>query len=130
MEDKSNELIRKSMLRARTAEEICRRKSLSGDVSGFSLIGLFSLLDAIMDTSFEKILTHINLPEKITTALIHPDDSKYGAVIKVIRAYDEADWDEAQKAGSLIGLSLEEYQKIYLKSIEWCDDIYNNLFHS
>lgn len=125
--DKPDELIRQSMLRAWAAEEICKEKKLSEAVSDFSLMGLFSLMDVIMDTSFETITSHIHIADDITTALTNPGDDKYGATIRLIRSFDDADWDEAQKAGSLIDLSLEEYQKIYLQALKKCDSVYNEV---
>ena len=121
-DEKPNELIKQSMLRARIAEEICKRKSLSGGASGFALLGLFSMLDAIMDAPFEKILPNISIPEDIKTALQCPDKGgMHGAVIKMIRAYEQEDWDDAEKAGLQIGLGLGEYSKIYIDAAKWCD---------
>lgn len=125
--DKPDELIRQSIFRARATEEICRKKNLSSDITGFSLMGLFSLMDVIMDTSFDKILSYIRINDKITSALINPGDDIYGATIRVIRAYDETDWDEVEKAGKIINLTLDEYQDIYLQAAKWCDKIFDIL---
>jgi EAL and modified HD-GYP domain-containing signal transduction protein len=127
-EEKPNELIRQSMLRARVAEEIYRKKNLIGSASDFSLLGLFSLLDAIMDVSLDVILSSIKINKRVKSALVSPDNDAYGAVIKIIRAYDEADWDEAEKAGDIINLSIEEYGKIYLNAVKWCDARYRSLY--
>lgn len=126
--DKPDELIRQSILRARAAEELCAKKKLSSDISSFSLMGLFSLMDVIMDTPFETILSYLSISKNITNALINPGDDIYGSVVRVIRSYDEADWDEAEKAGKLIDLSLDEYQDIYLRAAKWCDTTYDSLF--
>ena len=119
--EKPNELVKQSMLRARAAEEISRQKNL-GDSPGFSLIGLFSLLDAIMDAPFDMILSDIPMPEKLKDALMKSDGDTYGYVINLIRAYDRADWNEAEQSGENIDLSLDEYGKIYLDAVEWCDN--------
>ena len=118
--EKPNELVKQSILRARAAEEISRQKNL-GDSPGFALIGLFSLLDAIMDAPFDMILSGIPMPEKLKNALTKPDRDEYGSVINLIRAYDRADWNEAEQSGEHIDLSLNEYGKIYLDAVTWCD---------
>jgi EAL and modified HD-GYP domain-containing signal transduction protein len=125
--DKPDELIRQSMLRAWAAEEICKAKALNGPPSDFSLMGLFSLMDVIMDTPFDVIVSHIKISDDVTSALIDPGDDAYGATIRVIRSYDDADWDGAKRAGSLIGMSLEEYQDIYLLAIKKCDSVCNEM---
>jgi len=119
--EKPHELVKQSILRARAAEEICNYKNL-GDNPGFSLIGLFSLLDTIMDAPLETILSSIPMPEKLKEALINPGKDIYGAVINMIRAYDKADWNEAEQSGGQIDLSLNEYGKIYMDSLVWCDN--------
>ena len=128
--EKPDELIKQSIIRARAAEEICVKKKLSNDVSGFSMLGLFSLLDALLDIPFNVILSSINIHDKIKAALMDPDanDDIYSIVIRFIRAYDNADWEGAAKAGALINLSIEEYGNIYLNTIKWCDSMYKNIF--
>ena len=44
-----------------------------------------------------------------------------------MRAFDDGDWDGAEKAAKLIGMSLDEYQIIYLNAIKKCDSVYNEL---
>ena len=125
--EKPNELIKQSMVRAIAAEEICIRKKLDTDSSGFSLLGLFSLLDAIMDAPFDVILSSINIDDRIKATLVNPGDkgSVYDTVFQFIHAYDNADWKEAESIGSKIGLTLDEYGDIYLNSIILCDEMYN-----
>ena len=125
--EKPNELIKHSMIRAWTAEEICNRKKLSGDASSFSLLGLFSMLDAVMDAPFDVILSSINIDDSIKEALMDPvgSDSLYSAVLRFISAYDNADWKQAESAGALLSLTLEEYGDIYIESIKRCDEMYN-----
>jgi len=118
--EKPNELIKQSILRAKAAEEICIQRNL-GDSSDFSLLGLFSLLDAIMDSPYETIVNSIPMPERLKRALTRPGKDYYGAVITMMRAYDRADWNGAEQAGMLIDLSLDEYGKIYLDAVKWCD---------
>jgi EAL and modified HD-GYP domain-containing signal transduction protein len=127
--NKPNELIRQSMIRAWAAEEICKRKKFSTDSSGFSLLGLFSLLDAIMDAPFSAILSSVNIPENIKTALVNPDDNNgmHCVVVRFIKAYENAAWEEAEAEGKHIDLSLEQYGEIYLNAIKWCDSIYNRI---
>jgi len=128
--EKPDELIKQSIIRARAAEEICVRTKLSSDISGFSMLGLFSLLDALLDIPFNVILSSINIHEKIKAALMDSDanDDIYSIVIRFIRAYDNANWEEAVKAGKHINLSIEEYGNIYLNTIKWCDSMYKNIF--
>jgi len=124
--DKPNELIKQSMIRARASEEICLRKRLSSNASGFSILGLFSLLDAIMDAPFKVILSSINIPDNIKNALMDPCDNNgvYCSVLRLLQAYDNADWEEAERVCAHIDLPLEEYGEIYINAIKWCDSMY------
>jgi EAL and modified HD-GYP domain-containing signal transduction protein len=125
---KPNELIRQSTARARVAEIICVKKKLGGKISDYSLMGLLSLLDVIMDTSFDEICSSMaNIPEHIKNALIDPGNDNYGCIIKMIRAYDDARWEEAEEAGENIDVTLGEYGEIYLDALKWCDNRYHDV---
>jgi EAL and modified HD-GYP domain-containing signal transduction protein len=125
-QDKADELIRQSIIRARIAEDICATKNLDADTSCFSLLGLFSLLDAIMDVPFRTIFLSVKIPEHIEAALLNPGDDIYGCVVQLLSAYDRGDWAAAEEAGGHIKLSLKEYGAIYFNAIQWCDSRYKS----
>jgi EAL and modified HD-GYP domain-containing signal transduction protein len=125
--EKADELIRQSIIRARIAENICQLKNLNA-AADFSLLGLFSLLDAIMDVPFETIFLTVKIPEHVEAALLSPGNDKYGFLVRLLNAYDKGDWTTAEEAANCIELSLEEYGTIYFNAIQWCDGKYKNLY--
>ncbi|MFH2059149.1 MAG: HDOD domain-containing protein [Pseudomonadota bacterium] len=90
-ENKPNELIRSSVIRARMCE-------LCGTVmkTGFSTeelftLGLFSTMDAMLDTPMETILESICLSDKIKTAL-NGKDKAFTKTLKIVASFEQGDW--------------------------------------
>jgi EAL and modified HD-GYP domain-containing signal transduction protein len=125
--NKPDELIKQSMIRARVAEGLCASQNLSTNVYTFSLMGLLSLMDVIMDTTMEELMSHIEIYEDVRKALTNPGEDMYSAAIQMIKAYEVGDFDGAEKYGNIIGVSLSLYQELYLEAIKRCDTVYNEL---
>ncbi len=90
-ENKPNELVRCSVIRARMCE-------LCGTVlkTGFSLeelftLGLFSCIDAMLDCPMKDILKNIHLSEKIKTAL-ERKDREFNKIIEIVSSFEMGEW--------------------------------------
>ena len=68
-ENKPDELIRVSCIRARFLELL--GKELKQDQGTFFLLGLFSLLDAMLDASMESLMKQLPISAEITQALVY-----------------------------------------------------------
>ncbi|MFH2090889.1 MAG: HDOD domain-containing protein [Pseudomonadota bacterium] len=93
-ESKPNELIRSSVIRARMCE-------LCGTVmkTGFSTeelftLGLFSSMDAMLDSPMETILKSISLSEKIKTAL-KGENKEFTKILKIVASFEQGDWQNS-----------------------------------
>ena len=88
---KPNELIRSSVIRARMCE-------LCGTVmkTGFSTeelftLGLFSAMDAMLDSPMETVLESICLSDKIKIAL-NGKDKAFTKTLKIVASFEQGDW--------------------------------------
>lgn len=67
--DKPTELIKLSLIRTRFAESLAKRAGMIEQEHDAALMGLFSVLDAILDQPMDMVLAEITLPESIFDAL-------------------------------------------------------------
>lgn len=113
--EKSMDLIRLSLVRAKMCESIALGAKLENIEECF-MLGLFSLLDSIMDLSIEEVLMPIPLPKSVKDALIF-SKGKLGVILAKVKAFEKGEWDslvqnpaEAQFLG-----------RKYLDSVSWAE---------
>jgi len=115
IDDKPSDLIRISLVRAKMCEniaEIAKQKS----PQEFFLLGLFSLLDAMLDQPLAQILKAIPIKQELKNALLKHEGMR-GNILQCVIAYEHGDIANL-KCGK-IKTSL--MRKIYLESLEWVE---------
>jgi EAL and modified HD-GYP domain-containing signal transduction protein len=115
--DKPHELIVQSLLRAQFAERLARLSGFS-DVHNWFLMGLFSLLDAMLDQTIESALQQIKVAQQIADALSHtaPPDDRMANAYALICKYELADWVAVSTFAERLGVPIGEVAKAYLDS--------------
>jgi c-di-GMP-related signal transduction protein len=89
------------------------------------LMGLFSLLDALIDQPLDEALSCVNLGEDVAAALlgIAPDEAFLVKLYGLIRVYELGDWDAVERLSQRCGLSSATVGEIYVASIDWADQV-------
>src|SRR5208282_4448323 len=97
-DDKPGELILHSLVRARFCESLAQKADQGQEQSAF-LMGLFSLLDALIDRPIEEAVKEMNLAPEIASVLNGkaPDGDTLGQVYDLAKAYEVADWARVEK---------------------------------
>ncbi|MGB1700937.1 MAG: EAL and HDOD domain-containing protein, partial [Nannocystaceae bacterium] len=110
---KPSVLLDAALIRARTAELIALR-SRKEHHSFFFMVGMFSLLDALMDRSLEALLEGLPGSERLQVALL--DKKGPGAeILETVVAQELGDFDRAQ----LPCMDRLSVQEAYLDAIVW-----------
>lgn len=115
--DKPQELLVTALLRARMCELLggaLRRK----DTETFFTVGLFSVLDALLDRSMGEIVELLPLADEVNQALLHRN-GLYGQVLFCVTAYERGDWEKTD----FLGLPHEMVKNAYLAAVEWADGV-------
>jgi EAL and modified HD-GYP domain-containing signal transduction protein len=119
-EQKPDELIRTSCIRARFLEHVSREKNLdSGD---FFMLGLFSLLDAMLDASMETLMQQIPISPAITEALAHKTGELF-PYLQLIHLYESGEWDALDVAMGQLNLDEHKIMDFYLDAVHWADNL-------
>lgn len=120
VEDKPDELISLSLIRARMCEALAAGFGCRDDAA--FTIGLFSLLDVLMDQPLEELLASLPLSQDLSDALLERR-GPLGKVLKTVEAYERANWDSIDDALH-DGDTLPE---AYLEAIGWACDVNEQL---
>jgi len=120
--DKPKELTTLSLLRSNFAEAICRHSSLKSVKHEASMMGLFSTLDAMLGLEMEDALADIALPEDVKSALCD-SIGVLAPIYNLILAYEQADFEKAEKIAKKMKLSSEKLQNDYLVAVKWANEM-------
>lgn len=120
-ENKPKELIRQALWRARFLESLARamgEKVIDDDF----LVGLFSILDALLDRSMKESLDEVALAEHIHDGLID-SHSHMGEKLAVARALELGDWDLIRTyTEDGRRLKYTELTRMQAEAMQWADE--------
>ncbi|WP_293745810.1 EAL domain-containing protein [uncultured Paraglaciecola sp.] len=117
-DNKPVELIHLSLVRAKFCELIGQAKSLENNPPTGFLIGLFSLLDALLDQPMEGIVEKLPIGENIKAALCG-DENELKPFLALIRAFEAGYWNGVAKISKQLSLDLKMTQAFYNESLKW-----------
>ena len=113
-EETPRDVIVTGAIRARMCELLATALRLPRPERHF-LVGLFSVLDAILDRPLETVLSSLSLSNDVAEALLY-HKGELGAVLSCIRAYERRDWTNAM---TILRLNEETIRKAYADATSW-----------
>ena len=115
IKDKPHELLIISMIRSKMAENIAKQVKMDKEIC--FTIGLFSIIDTLMDQDMEVLIEGLPLTENIRAALIR-HEGELGKILNCVLAYESGDWENANYEN----LSANDIRECYLEALNWSND--------
>jgi c-di-GMP-related signal transduction protein len=119
-QDSSCDLLLSSLVRARFAELLT--PNVPHGESDLFLMGLLSLIDAMLEMPMEKVLEMIPL-DKETKAVLMGQPSLLRPVHQLMLAHESGEWEAAASVAGSLNLDKEETASRYLEAQQWARDI-------
>lgn len=116
LNDKPAELITLTLMRARMCEQLAPHFDCKADAA--FIVGLFSLLDVLLDQPLPVLLETLPLAEDIVAALLQ-QQGPLGELVAFVTAYALGEWDTS--AGQRVPESVAA--GVYLQALRWSDEI-------
>ncbi|MCR5054254.1 MAG: HDOD domain-containing protein [Lachnospiraceae bacterium] len=120
--DKPSEITRLSLIRAKFAENLAPAFEMAPQSSELFLMGLFSVLDIILDRPMEEALESVSVSKQISDALLS-DSGQFSEVLDFFKAYEVASWQEVSRIMVLKDFSMDWIYRAYLESLQWYRDL-------
>lgn len=117
-QDKPDELLVSSIVRAKFGESLAPLVGLPERASHLFLMGLFSHIDALLDQPLEQILGQMPIDRDVKAALAGRP-GRLGLVYRLITAYERGDWEASAQLLASLGLAEEALPDLYLKALHW-----------
>jgi EAL and modified HD-GYP domain-containing signal transduction protein len=122
-EDKTAELVTHSLVRARFCESAAGLANESLTEHAF-LMGLFSLLDALIDRPLEELLVDVGLAPEVVAALL--DTASEGDTLTTIYQlalhYEAGNWDAVDEIADRVRLTPSAFRVAYCEAVSWTQE--------
>ncbi len=124
---KPEELMRMSLIRTKFAERIAMHTKFNKMKYEASMMGLFSMIDAMLDQSMDHALKDISLPSSIIDVLVHHKGELY-PISQLVQAYEKADWKKAHTIIQELGINEDEVVDDYKVALAWSREIMDMIY--
>ena len=122
--DRPGEITRVSLLRAKFAENLAPAFGLGGFSSEIFLMGLFSVIDVILEKPMEEALSLVKLPINVNKALLK-GEGEYVEILDFIKQYENASWQEVSRQLLLKNISTGAVYDAYAGALEWYKQLFS-----
>lgn len=120
--NKPQELYGLSMQRAQFCLMMSRISQFQGYRNQAFIIGLFSMLDALMDTPLENMIEDLPLSDNAKSALLNREGT-LGCLLKLEECYEKADWIGLEEMCNELGLELADVSPILSEAQKWSQEM-------
>jgi c-di-GMP-related signal transduction protein len=121
-DNSSQALLAAATLRGRFCELLAERTDRDDAAAEGFLLGLCSMLDAILGQPMSVIVPDLPLPEAMKAALLG-DDNLYSRIIRCAIAYEQGEWDEAIELAEAAGVDANALAATYAAALKWSTEL-------
>jgi c-di-GMP-related signal transduction protein len=121
-EKKPEALVVASVIRGKFCESVGRACGQGQDSTELFLMGLFSLIDAILDKPMEKLLFALPISSAIRETLLGKQ-SGYRLIYELVCAYERSNWDQVADISGALRLSEERIAEAYIEAVTWAHEL-------
>jgi EAL and modified HD-GYP domain-containing signal transduction protein len=119
-QQQGSQVVSAALVRARFCELLTNKVAHNG--SDLFLMGLFSLIDSILQMPMQAVLSHIRIEDPIKNVILgHP--SHLRTIYRLMLAQESGEWPDAEELCKLLHLSTEESADAYWRAVEWSREI-------
>lgn len=123
-EDRPSEITRLSLLRAKYCENLASFFELSGQSQELFLLGLFSVIDVILNKPMEEALKLMKISKPVENALVK-GEGEFAEVLNFVKHYETANWAEVSRIMVVKGIDMNACYDAYLDALKWYRDLFS-----
>lgn len=119
---RSRALLQNALVRARMTELLGLERLPPAEQEGLFIVGIFSLLDALLNVPMAEALGQIKLPEPVVAALVRREGI-YAPFLSLAVACEEADQEAIVQHAATCGLTADEVNIAQVKALIWAEEL-------
>jgi EAL and modified HD-GYP domain-containing signal transduction protein len=117
-QDKPDELVILAIIRAKFCESLTSYIGLRHRSEDLFLMGMLSLIDAILGQPLSDILKEIPIPNDIKKGLLG-EENRLHDIYQYVLAFERGDWDLLSKQATKLGVDEAISYQLYFDAINW-----------
>ncbi len=122
-QDKPPELVVTAMLRARFCELLAPLAKMDAAAFDLFVIGMFSLIDALLDKKMSELLPDFPVSDEVKMALLGSPNRLRG-MLDLVLAYERGDFEHALSICKERRMDPEAVWQAYQEAVAWADKIF------
>lgn len=122
--DKPSEITRMSLIRAKFAENLAPSFELASQDQELFLMGLFSVMDIILDKPMEEALSMVKVSKQIEEALIN-HKGPLSHVLNFMLEYENASWQEVSRLIIMEDMDMDTVYRAYVEALGWFKSLFD-----
>jgi EAL and modified HD-GYP domain-containing signal transduction protein len=115
------ELALQALARGRVAELVAERAGRKADAGPLFLVGLFSLLDALLRMPMDGVLARMAIAPEVKAALLSRS-GPYAAALALVEAQEHGDWAAVDDAAAAVGVAPALVSACYAEALAWAGE--------
>lgn len=115
-------LMKTSITRGRLTELLGESYFDKKDRDNLFIVGVFSLLDAILKMPMEQVLEKIQLPENVSEALL-AREGMYGPFLQLAEACEDADSQRIHELAELLQFDSIKVNECHISALAWAETL-------
>jgi EAL and modified HD-GYP domain-containing signal transduction protein len=119
---RSQALLRSALVRARFTENLGQSHFNANQRGGLFIVGILSLLDALLNQPMESALADLNLPDNVTDALL-TREGPYAPYLSLAIACEEYDQEAIEGLAQANGLNADEVNLAHVNALIWAEGL-------
>jgi len=123
---KPDELMTVPLIRGRFCELLAPLAGMPAHANDLFLMGLLSVMDAILDQPLDSILSELPVRAEIKDAL-QARTGLYWQLLELAIAHERADWERVSVLVSETGMKEEQVSTLYISAVDWSTALRRNV---
>jgi c-di-GMP phosphodiesterase len=115
------QVVQLAIQRARFCETLSLAIRDRGHAGSLFMVGLFSLLDAILKVPLTEVLHHIDLAEDVRAALLERA-GPYAAMLRLVESYERALWPDTLSVCEMLRIDPSILGELYVDATRWAGE--------
>ena len=118
-----NELVLTSLTRGRCCELLAANLRVRKDEQSMFLLGVFSLMEAMLGRPIMEIVSEIALPDMVRAALLGRSN-RYREILDLVTAFEAGRWSEVSALARGLRQDESQLSAAYLQAVDWAQKVF------
>lgn len=115
--EKPFELLVSAGVRAHVCEQLAYKSALEHRASECFLMGMFSLIDAIVDRPLAELLRDVPLARDVKQGLLRFSQNPFRLILECVEALERTRWDDLDRWSEKLGIAPSDMMQAFLDGV-------------